>query len=571
MLEAWWILLPDRLRHELEELKRLGVEAEFLESPSHKGRAELRFCVPVNGERIPLIVQFPDLYPYFRFEVIAPNLALPYHQNPLSKNLCLIPSPTENWHTSDTVAAFVQNQLPKVLQTARSTNLEEAAAIELNQAEPISVFYAYHKDSVVLFDGSWTIDPSVSQGELLINLDQRLVPVLRATLSQVRDSRGSVLAQLDSSLTQRFQTLVLGRWVRVSEPVIHEDPAKFLDALSPQHRGISTPRWQRIGNSQIDITGVLFPEQVSYRTLGDGWIFLVRFRVERKGFRPHSKAYFARPARASRNDLMVRVPELKPLSTKRVAVLGLGCVGGPSVVEFAKAGVAALHIMDGDIVDPGLTVRWPLGLSAAGCSKAEILANYLRSEYPYTQTLPFHHKLGDSLRNQDSDLEFLDKFLSEVDLVYDATAEIGVQQCISDIARQRGIPYICISTTPGGWGGRIARIIPGRTQGCWFCLQNAILDDTIPAPPFDSRPLVQPAGCSSPTFTGASFDLSEVSLAGVRLAASTLCSSESTGYPDVDWDVGVLAIRDPDGVIIGPKWQTYKLNRHPACKVCKGQ
>ena len=43
--------------------------------------------VEAEGAIVPLEVTFPDLYPYFRFEIVAPTLSLDHHQNPFGKNL----------------------------------------------------------------------------------------------------------------------------------------------------------------------------------------------------------------------------------------------------------------------------------------------------------------------------------------------------------------------------------------------------------------------------------------------------------------------------------------------------
>ena len=66
---------------------------------------------------------------------------------------------------------------------------------------------------------------------------------------------------------------------------------------------------------------------------------------------------FVKAGRASRRDLTLRMPELTPLADKVVAVFGLGCIGGPSALEFARAGVGELRVLDHDAVDPGTIGR----------------------------------------------------------------------------------------------------------------------------------------------------------------------------------------------------------------------
>jgi molybdopterin/thiamine biosynthesis adenylyltransferase len=266
--------------------------------------------------------------------------------------------------------------------------------------------------------------------------------------------------------------------------------------------------------------------------------------------------------------MMYRIPELAPLSKRCIAVIGLGCIGAPSVLEFARAGAAELRIMDHDTIDPGNAVRWPFGLLVAGQGKAEVLRDFIHNHYPYTRVSISGHKLGEVDDDRKSDLAVLDEFLDGVDLIFDATAEVGVERLMSDLATEHKIPFVYISATPGGWGGQVARIIPGLTQGCRRCLQYSFSDGSIVLPPGDPGEHVQPAGCAAPTFTGANFDLTEISLTGVRLAVSTLCLGEKTGYPDLGWDVGILSLRDSAGRPVPPTWQTYNLDRHPKCVAC---
>lgn len=81
---------------------------------------------------------------------------------------------------------------------------------------------------------------------------------------------------------------------------------------------------------------------------------------------------------------------------------------------------------------------------------------------------------------------------------------------------------------------------------------------------------IQAAGCGDLTFTGTSFDLQNVALAGVRLAVSTLLANKVGGYPDTSWDVGVLALRNSAKELVAPQWETRSLNIHPACPYCSG-
>ena len=93
-------------------------------------------------------------------------------------------------------------------------------------------------------------------------------------------------------------------------------------------------------------------------------------------------------------------------------------------------------------------------------------------------------------------------------------------------------------------------------------------DGTIPLPPSLQQDEVQAVGCGDPTFTGAGFDLVEVSLNAVRLAIATLCSGHQGGYPEADWDVLTIAFRDEDGRLVPTQTIGHILKKHPACPSC---
>lgn len=260
-------------------------------------------------------------------------------------------------------------------------------------------------------------------------------------------------------------------------------------------------------------------------------------------------------------------------------------------MELARASIGGLRLLDGDHVDAATTLRWPFGLGAAGWPKAWAIAGAIRNDYPYVrldERLAFAHRLGEARRlagqagdKSRSEAEVLSKMLDGASLLYDACAERAVQYLLSQAARARGLPYVGVQGTPGGWGGMVVCIDPSRTQGCWGCLQHWLGAPTdvggIPGAPADMvRGDVQAEGCAERTYAGANVDLGEVALMGVRVAMGVLAGGaiESGGepaYPRADWDVVVLSLRDERGRLLAPRWQTFDLRRHPDCSLCGAQ
>lgn len=565
-LSPWWERWPGLLERELRELDRAGITYEIDDGALARGFIRLRLKTTVGGERLSLIATYPDLFPYVRFEVRAPDLDLPRHQNPFTKGLCLIGRASENWEVNDTLADFITERLPLVIDTARSEDADEVAAREEHQGEPFSDYYTYDADSICIIDSSWKLDPGIKSGELVIGLEMNPGLLLRGAVIEVRDSHGATLARIEPTVAELYPKRITGRWVRHAECIRENDPSAFLDTLASEHPHLAKLRGQVVSGGLLDVVAVIFPEELRWREEGDGWLFVARAE-QGVGKGRKQIAYFARTGRAGRDDLATRVPELNILRDRVIAVVGSGGLGAPSAIELSRCGAHGLRTLDFDYFDPATGVRWPLGFPTAGLRKVSALEQFITRHYPYTKVVPFDHRIGGipETGEEASDLEELHRLLEGADLLYDATAEVGLHHLLSDLAAERGLPYVCVSTTPGAWGGRVLRIQPGRTEGCWVCLQYATTDGTIPPPPSDPSGNVQPRGCADPTFTGTGFDVAEVALNGVRLAVSTLADGQSSAYPSTEWDVAIINFRDRSGRKIEPRWQTFKLRRHPSC------
>jgi hypothetical protein len=567
-MKPWWELWPERLDHELEELRKSGIEFRISEKSSESGMLALQLQADLNGKRYEFEARFPPFYPYTRFEVYAPHLALGRHQNPFQGNLCLIGRGSQNWDLNDTLAAFIRERVPLLLRVAEDVKGTAAATLEEPQAEPITAYYPYAPGSMALVDSSWTVDSNLSGGDLLFGVQELTDKSIHGAVLQVRDSNGRSIAEADPLIQKLYGVhQILGRWVRMSEPVLEQSPREFLDRVVTAHPALGTPKWASAGTHKLELVGVLFPEEITWRNFANAWVFAVRRSAERAGFRPGTywETYFVRAGRAGRSDMTARIPELNSLSTKKVAVVGLGCIGAASALEFARSGVAELRLMDDDVVEPGTMVRWPLGLSVAGKSKVEALVDFVFKNYPYTQPKGWNCKFGMIPGLGGSHLSVFNDFLSGVDLVFDATAETGIHYLLSELAKECRLPYVCVSATPGAWGGRVVRFRPGVTKGCWICLQHLIQDGTTPIPSTSEHGEFQPEGCESPTFFGPYFDVGDLPLAAVRLAVSTLCRGEASGYPEFAWDLAVLDLRTREGLPVAPTWKTFAIDRHPKC------
>jgi len=614
--QYWWEIYPERLEAELRALDELGYPRSRDDDAFAAGILRLRVTVPLPERSLQLFATFPDSYPSFPFAVVAPGLDLEHHQHPIGKNLCLLPRSSTYWRpASDRLAYVLRDQLPKVLHAGETNDPAIAAPHEQHVPEPFSDYYSYQEDTLVLVaageSGSERVPPDVRAGSVMLGIEgakstSDIGLPLRAALLEVRDERGRVVLRAPDRLAERYACRIEGRWARRAGPVRADSAMAVAQSVyrasgAADALGVHPKSYATRGNATIQVGAVLFPEEHRWRgaadAVGDGWAFAVRCRPTALGG-PSSNHqnrarrgaasvvvaagvdFLARPGRYAPGDLAVRVPELGPLRHHTIGVFGLGCIGAPSALEFARAGIGGLRLLDHDTVDPATTTRWPFGLPFAGRRKAEALRHLIVANYPYVRVTSHVHQIGlarevpaDGSEPAPSEQAVLTEALSGCTLLYDATAEYGVQQFLANLARDRGLPYLGVQATPGGWGGLVARILPGETEGCWSCLQHwrneptergafaTLLSD-------ESHGDVHPPGCADATYTGANFDLGEVALQGVRAAVEVLTGDVRRGDAERTWDVAALALRDPSGARILPQWTSRRLPRHPACTAC---
>lgn len=587
ILKPWWEKWDGLLEYEIAELETAGFRVALdLKAKARDRVIVLRISCSsdsnikdlIHKDELHLKVVFPGAYPYLKPTVfLEDDLPLIYHLNPIQKNLCLLPNATEYWNDEDTAAGMISQQLYKTLKAGLTQDLSEVKDLEYPQGEPETVYFQYPLGVIVLYDGSWEIDNAPAKGSFKLGIHPQFP--LNMALLEINDASGNVLRRADKDILDLYgKRIVAGRWLRLNKLIMDPNGYSFLKQLKDHDRPFfskTMPMDIGLSESTFEFFGVLFPEDALQRTKRDGWQFVIEStQPNRKGFRPSSsEAFFARPMRAGRDDMSARIPELTGLRDKKIAILGLGCVGAPSALEFAKAGVQEIRLLDGDYIDAGTTVRWPLGISVAGHHKVNIIDNFIKSNYPYTQVVPIFHTIGSGFYPRDGqcdDYETMEKLLEGIDLVYDASAEVGLMNLISDLAAEINIPYLRVSTNWGAWGGVVARIMPGK-EACYSCLTLS-LNEECPneyriVPPYSNeKGFFQPPGCANPTFVGASFDINIIAMTGVRYAISTLLNGSEGQYPPIDKDICIINLRDKDGRAVAPSFTTKNLIRHPECR-----
>jgi hypothetical protein len=567
----WTERFPGRLEYELEDYGRRGLADFKLDEQEYaRGRVVIGGSTLVEDEAIRLRVVYPDLFPYFRPEVFAPDLTLGRHQNPYERSLCLLEAATRAWRTTETGAWLVAERVPYLLGLLKG-DPADLEANEVPQGEPASYYIPRLEGTAVFLPGSLLELPEDANfGTAYFSFRSDRVGtavhlLLRQVNAQPKHGGGKRLAVADEELQTRFEGLKIeGRWVRLPEPLGRE-PEAYFAAAEDIHAGFGSPPWQAVGNDRIAVLGVVFKEEVQQGVWEDAWLFAVRAQQSRPA---QTGIYLTKGERFASQDLEARIPRLAGLRERSVSLLGLGSLGAPIALELARAQLRNLKILDFDIVEGGTIVRWPFGVPSVGAAKTKVIEATIANQYPYTRCSTVNRQLGVARdapgEPGDNDFDILEQFFEDTDLVIDATAETAVQQLVADLANERDLPQLYVWGTEGAFGGAVARIVPGTT-GCWFCLQLRIDDKSLPAPPLELSGKTQPRGCGQPTFTGESFNLLPLVAQATRTAVGTLLGTLEPGH-----DYFVLSLRDGDEAAPTPNWTSHTLLAHPACPYCSG-
>jgi hypothetical protein len=169
----------------------------------------------------------------------------------------------------------------------------------------------------------------------------------RAVLSAVYGKGKDNLSRIeDLPYLEAFPKLYEGYWYRSVFSPSGMTAEEFIKRLGADHPPILMPKWAEFNGGRFEIIGVRVPEELGWRTLGESWIFILRLENRlRANKRSPVRTFFIRTGRASRPQMLARIPELSLMASKKIALIGLGCMGAPSALEFARAGVGELRFV----------------------------------------------------------------------------------------------------------------------------------------------------------------------------------------------------------------------------------
>lgn len=156
----------------------------------------------------------------------------------------------------------------------------------------------------------------------------------------------------------------------------------------------------------------------------------------------------------SRNIGWVTEAEQQILRGKRIAIAGLGGVGGSHLLTLARLGIGAFHIADFDTFDiPNFNRQAGAMMSSVGRPKTEVLAAMARDINPEVQLKVFENGVNE--QNLPAFLEGVDLYVDGLDffafsarkLVYPACA---IKRIPATTAAPLGMGTAVLNFLPGG-------------------------------------------------------------------------------------------------------------------------
>ena len=156
----------------------------------------------------------------------------------------------------------------------------------------------------------------------------------------------------------------------------------------------------------------------------------------------------------SRNLGWVTPAEQQRLRTKRVAIAGLGGVGGVHLLTLARLGIGHAHIADFDTFDlANFNRQIGATMSTLGHPKADVLARMARDINPELDIKLFPEGVAED--NLDAFLQGVDVYVDGLDFFAFAARERTFAACYA-----AGIP--ATTAAPLGMGAALLNFMPGR-------------------------------------------------------------------------------------------------------------
>lgn len=154
----------------------------------------------------------------------------------------------------------------------------------------------------------------------------------------------------------------------------------------------------------------------------------------------------------SRNLGLLTAQEQETLRKSRIAIAGLGGVGGIDLITLARIGIGAFSIADPDIFElPNINRQYGASTRTFGFKKVEIMQNMLKEVNPFAEVKVFETALD--RKNVDDFLKGADVFVDGIDFF-----SIDIRRQIFSRARDMGIS--ALTAAPLGFSSTLHVFTP---------------------------------------------------------------------------------------------------------------
>ena len=221
----------------------------------------------------------------------------------------------------------------------------------------------------------------------------------------------------------------------------------------------------------------------------------------------------------SRNIGWVTPAEQDVLRHKKVAIGGLGGVGGSHLIVLSRLGIGRFSIADLDRFElANFNRQYGASLSTLGQTKVDVMVKTVKDINPGAEITTFEQ--GISKDN-------LDQFLDDVDIYVDSLDifALEIRRAVFADCYERGIP--AITAAPMGMGTAMLVFMPGKMSfEDYFCLDGYSFEDQMVKFVIGVSPTLQQRKYLVDRSTVSSPDRKVPSTAmGIELAAGVACSN----------------------------------------------
>lgn len=452
-------------------------------------------------------------------------------------------------------------------------------------------FYCYHTDT-------WPVDSQVPDLHLYLDkigtiiIGEDWIPALDIPGGQFRLWRSTKFDNTpdiascnrehsepesriaDNIILGANPTYIKGTWFRVPQPFVPTNRLDTLlrqiDELVQESSGWSVQKCiEAVG---IKVTGKGFPIAIGYpdNQGEERWLFLWSQFPQRRDKRykwlsPQNLRQIEissfQTAPANKDALLRRSAYIsKSLTSKCVAVFGIGALGGNVALLLAKTGVGKLRLIDSDYLMPGNAMRHVCGLKYVSFRKT------IATKFMINQHNPDCHVECYEATWVNRTLH---DYMKDCDLVIDVTGNTNFSLYLNQICIEGKQPITFAAAYRRARVGRIIMRLNNKAPclACYLCSRGSWTENQYPTIPVNPDESFLEDGCGSVTEEAIALDVEAVANFVTRQAIKFL-----QGRHDGN-NLGII-VNEPlpntsHEILCSPGMYFWTNGAYSGCSVCR--